>query len=315
LPGVESVGLIGILHLETLRSSNLEINVDGVEPPAGRDFYEIDRTVVDSGFFDAAGIRIVRGRNFNDIDLPESLPVVIINQAMAQKFWPGEDAVGHIIRDVDGDDLTVVGVVTDAKIRTIGESPRPFVYQPYSQTYEPFLNVIARTSIDAEQTALDLLAIGRELDPELWVWEAKTMEQHLGIMLLPARLSAVLLSAFAGLALALASIGLYGIVSYAVSRRTREVGIRMSLGADGAAVVRMLVGSGMKLVAAGSVMGLAIAFLAARLMSGLLFNVEALDPTTFVLVPVVLVGAAVVAAYIPARRASRVDPASALRRE
>jgi ABC-type antimicrobial peptide transport system permease subunit len=234
---------------------------------------------------------------------------------MARKFWPEEDAVGRTIRQMDGPDLMVVGVATNAKIHSLGEAPRPFIYQPYSQVYASFVNVVARTSIDPERTALDLLAAGREIDPELWVWEAKTMERHLGIMLLPARLSAVLLTAFAALALALATIGLYGIVSYAVSRRTREVGIRMSLGADGASVIRMLMGSGMKLVLIGSVIGIAIAFLAARLLAGLLFNVRALDVTTFLLVPAVLVAAAMIAAYIPARRASRVDPASALRTE
>jgi putative ABC transport system permease protein len=141
------------------------------------------------------------------------------------------------------------------------------------------------------------------------------MESHLGIMLLPARLSALILSAFAALALTLATIGLYGVVSYAVARRAREVGIRMSLGADGGSVIRMLMGSGLKLVAVGSIIGLAVAFAAARLLGGLLFNVSALDPMTFLLVPLVLGAAAMLAAYIPARRASRVDPASALRTE
>jgi putative ABC transport system permease protein len=209
----------------------------------------------------------------------------------------------------------VVGVVSDAKIRTLGEAPRSFIYRPYSQQYQSYLFVLAQTSLDAERTALDMLAAGRELDPNLWAWEAKTMDQHLGIMLLPAGLSAILLTAFAVLALTLASIGLYGIVSYAVSRRTREVGIRMSLGADGGRVVWMLMGGGMKLVATGSVIGLLLALAAARLVGGLLFNVSTLDLATFLFVPVVLMGAALTAAYIPARRASRVDPASALRTE
>jgi putative ABC transport system permease protein len=220
-----------------------------------------------------------------------------------------------MIRRESSDDLMVVGVVSNAKIRSIGEAPRSFVYRPYSQVYQSFLFVLARTSMDPERTALDMLAAGRELDPEFWVWEAKTMERHLGIMLMPARISAFIISAFAILALTLASIGLYGIVSYAVARRTREVGIRMSLGADGSRVVRMLMSSGLKLVAVGSVTGLAIAFAAAKLVSGLLFNVSSFDLMTFLTVPLVLGTAAMLAAYIPARRASRVDPASALRAE
>jgi predicted permease len=315
LPGVISVGLTGNLHLNTLSTSTTSINVDGVEPPPGRESHSIDTTSVDTGFFDAARMRILQRRNFNEHDLPDSPAVAIINQNMARKFWPNEDPVGRMLRREDGNDLMVVGVASDAKIRSLGEPPRSFLYRSYSQAYQSFYFVLARTSIDPERTALDMLAAGRELDPNLWAWEAKTMDRHLGVMLLPARLSALILSAFAILALALASIGLYGIVSYAVSRRTREVGIRMSLGADGAHVVRMLMGSGMKLVAVGSMIGLLVALAAARLVGGLLFNVSTLDLTTFLLVPIVLIGAAMMAAYIPARRASRVDPATALRTE
>jgi predicted permease len=316
LPGIEAVGLIGNIHLNSLGSTyNYEINVDGVEPPPGRDFHIVDYSQVDPGFFDAAGIGIVRGRNFNDRDLPDSLRVAIINQTMARKFWPGQDPIGRTIQREGSGDLTVVGVATDAKIRSIGEEPRSFIYRPYSQAYASFLNVLARTSIDPERTALDLLAAGRELDPELWVWQAQSMIQHLEIILLPARLSAVVLSALAVLALALAAIGLYGIVSYAVSRRTREVGIRMSLGADSGGVLRMLMASGLKLVAVGGVIGIIVAFAAAKLVSGLLFNVSSFDVMTFVLVPVVLGVAAMLAAFIPARRASRIDPAAALRAE
>jgi predicted permease len=315
LPGVVSVGLTGNLHLNTLSTSTTSINVDGVEPPPGRESHSIDTTSVDTGFFDAAGMRILQGRNFNDQDLPDSPRVAIINQNMARKFFPDENPVGRILRRDDGNDFTVVGVVSDAKIRSLGEPPRSFLYRAYSQSYTTYYFALARTTIDPERTALDMLAAGRELDPNLFAWEAKTMDRHLGVMLLPARLSALILSAFAMLALALASIGLYGIVSYAVSRRTREVGIRMSLGADGPRVVRMLMGGGMKLVAVGAVIGLLAALAAARLVGGLLFNVSTLDLATFVLVPTILIGAAMAAAYIPARRASRVDPATALRTE
>jgi predicted permease len=316
MPGVEAVGLIGNIHLNTLGSTyNYEINVAGVEPPPGRDFHIVDYSQVDPGFFAAAGVGIVSGRNFNDQDLPESPRVAIINQAMARRFWPGQDSLGRTIQRMGAGDLTVVGVATDAKIRSIGEEPRSFIYRPYSQAYTSFLNVLARTSLDPERTALDLMAAGRELDPELWVWQAKAMKQHLDIVTLPARLSAVILSAFSVLALALAAIGLYGIVGYGVSRRTREVGIRMSLGADRATVIRMLMSSGLRLVAVGGLVGLVMAFAAAKLVSGLLFNVSSFDLMTFLLVPLVLGAAAMLAAYIPARRASRVDPASALRAE
>ena len=317
IPGVESVGIIDNLHLNTTSTQTTAFNVDGVEPSPDRDSHLADRATVDPEFFDAAGIRILRGRNFNDRDLADNPLVAIISEAMAKKFWSSaERAIGQMLRDDDDDlDLQVVGVASDAKVRSLGEAPRSFIYIPYSQNYSTFHTVVARTTLDPDRLALDLLATGRQVDPDLWVWEAKSMDKHLGIMLLPARLSALLLSVFAALALALASIGLYGIVSHAVSQRTREVGIRMSLGADGGSVIRMLMRSGLRLVAVGSVIGLLLSFGLSQLLSGLLFGVEAFDPFTFFAVPAVLVGAAVFAAYVPARRASRIDPVVALRTE
>ena len=313
ISGVQAVGLTSNLHLNTLSTNTIRINVAGVEPPPEREGHDVDRTEVDAGFFDAMGIRILRGRNFNSTDREDSPPVAIISQALASRFWPGEDAVGRLLERQGVDDLTVVGVASDAKVRSIGEVPRSLVYLPYDQDYAAFVTVIARTRLDAEGTTLQMLATARALDPEAWLWEAKTMEEHLGIVLLPARLSAILLVVFAVLALTIASIGLYGVVSYAVSQRTREMGIRMSLGADANTVIKMLTVSGMKLVAVGGVVGLALALLVARLLSQLLFGVGAFDPLTFVTVPALLGGVALLAAYFPARRASRIDPVSALR--
>lgn len=315
IPGVEAVGVTGYLQLNTLRKQTTEINVDGVAPPPGRDEYDIDYAEVDAGFFEAAGIRIVSGRNFTDADREDAPLVAIISEAMAQRFWPGENAVGRLLLRSGGDNLRVVGIASDTKVRSLGEAPRPFLYRPFSQDYTTFLTVIARTSRDPARVVLELQAAARELDPDLWVWDPKTLERHIGILLLPARLSALLLAAFALLALGLASVGLYGIVSYAVSQRTREMGIRMSLGADAATVVRMLVGNGMKLVAVGGIIGLVLAFGLARMLTQMLFGIGSFDPVTFVVVPALLVAVALLAAYLPARRASRVDPVSALRAE
>jgi predicted lysophospholipase L1 biosynthesis ABC-type transport system permease subunit len=209
----------------------------------------------------------------------------------------------------------VVGVARDAKVLDLGESPQPFIYLPYSQSYAAFTQIVARTSGDPERTALDMVATARQLDPDLILWAPTTMERHLGFVLLPARLSAWILSAFALLAVALASVGLYGIVSYSVSQRTREVGIRMSLGANVRAVTLLLMGSGMKLVAVGSVVGLVLSFLASRALSGLLFGVDALDALTFAAAPTILITVAAVSAYVAAHRASRINPVNALRAE
>jgi len=216
---------------------------------------------------------------------------------------------------VDDEDLTVVGVATTAKIRSLGETPRPFAYVPFSQRYTSDLTVVAKTGADAERTTVDIMAAARELDPQLWIWEAKTMARHLGIVLLPARLSALLLSAFAAVALALACIGLYGIVSYSVSQRSREVGIRMSLGAGSGSVVGMLMGSGLKMVGIGAAFGVVASLAAAPALASLLFGVQSTDVASFVVMPLTLIVVATVAAYVPARRASRIDPVRALKAE
>ena len=317
LPGVEAIGFIDNLHLNSLSTQSTGFNVDGHVPPPGQEAFLADRAAVDPGFFEAAGIQILRGRNFNEADLPDSQPVAVISDAMAQRFWRDGDAVGRLMRrpDEDNPDLLIVGVARDAKVRTLGEAPRNMVYLPFSQQFARSLTIVARTTADPEQTALALIGAGREVDPDLWVGEAKTMRRHLALMLLPAQLAAFILSAFGVLALALAAIGLYGVVSYGVAQRTREVGIRMALGADGGAVVRLLAASGLKLVMVGGAVGLIVALVVTRLLSGLLFGINTIDPLTFIGVPLVLGGTALFAAYLPARRASRINPVAALRTE
>ncbi|HEY7820536.1 MAG TPA: FtsX-like permease family protein, partial [Vicinamibacteria bacterium] len=315
LPGVTAVGATGNIHLNTLSTQNIDINVDGVEPPPERSAHMVDRAEVDAGFFEAAGVRILRGRNFESYDLPDSQQVAIVNEALVEKFFPGQDALGRLLRRENGKDLLIVGVASTAKIRSLGEAPRPFVYRPRSQNHTSYLTLVAKCERDPERVALDMMAAARELDPELWIWEAKSMARHLGIVLLPARLSAILLSAFAVLALVLASIGLYGIVSYSVAQRSREVGIRMSLGAGAGSVVSMLMRSGLKLVVIGGILGIGGAFLMAPALANLLFGIRPTDLVAFIAMPLVLALVAALSAYIPARRASRIDPVRALKAE
>jgi predicted permease len=314
-PGIEAVGAINNIHMNTTSTQMIDVNIDGVEPPTGRSAWEIDRASADPAFFEAAGIPIVKGRNFEETDVPDGTLVAIVNQVMADQFWPGEDAIGKVLRRPGGDELVVVGVTETTKVRTIGEAPRPFIYTAYSQYYASFLTAVIKTQglpEDALQTGFRIL---REMDPEALVVETKTMDEHLGIMLLPGRLGVLLSSLFAVVALCLATIGLYGIVSFAVSRRRREVGIRMSLGAEPGRVVREILREGMVLALVGAGIGVAISLAGGRVLESLLFGVSAFDPITLVGVPTGLIGVAFLAAYFPARKASRVDPVRALKAE
>ena len=317
LPGVTDVGIVCNIHLNLVNTMFLDINVDGVSPPPGRSAHYVDFTSVDPGFFAVAGIRLLEGRNFDEGDRSDGAPVTIVNEAFVERFWPGESALGRTI-DVAIEgwvDPMIVGVVSTAKIRGLGEAPRPFMYLPYAQETNAWTSVIARTRGDAQATARDLYRLLRESYPEAIISENKTMAEHIGIMLIARRLSAVLATVFAIVALTLATIGLYGVVSYAVSRRAREMGIRMSLGAEPTSVVRLMVKGGMRLVVFGGVFGLLAALATSRVLSGFLYGVSTFDPVTLTVVPTTLLGVAFLAAYIPARRASRVDPVRSLKAE
>jgi predicted permease len=318
LPGVRSVGYTGNMHLNTLNTSFARVGVDGVEPPEGQPYHQVDNATIAEGFLDAVGIPLLEGRDFARTDVPGGDEVVIVNEAFVRRFFPDaargdlRRALGRVVHLADTD-ARVVGVVATAKIRQLGEEPRPFLYRNHHQTPSRTVTLVARTSGGADRTARDMLRAARALDRDALVTESTTMERHLSIMLLPRRLGALLVAGFAFLALVLASIGLYGVVSYAVARRVREVGIRLSLGADARSVVWMLASDGMRLVAIGAAVGMAVSAVLAQLLSRLLFGLPALDPVTFAGVPILLGCVALLAAWIPARRASRVHPADALR--
>jgi len=311
-PDVQAAGLIDNLLLNNVTIQTVHVEVDGVEPPPGQDYFSVDNAVIDGGFLEAAGVTLLAGRNIDEDDLEGTEAVALVNETFARRFFPDGDPVGRTIRIRDSETL-VVGMTRDTRVRNIGEDPRPFIFRSYRQVYSTFVNIVARTSGDAGSLALEMMAAAREMDPEIMVVDSRTMERHLAVQLLPRRLGAMVVAAFAILALILASIGLYGVVSYAVARRSREVGIRLSLGAEPRSVVRMLTGGGMRLVAMGGVVGLVLSALLARLLSSLLYGISVLDPLTFLGVPVVLGMVAFLAAWLPARRASRVNPVVALK--
>jgi predicted permease len=314
LPGVESVGMIDLIHMEQLNTQTIRVVVDGVENPPGRDFHSVDYAEIDEHFLEAGGVDLVTGRGFGPDDRADSEEVALVSEEFVRRFFPEGGAVGRTIV-INDDPVQVVGVTTDHKVRQLGEPTRPFVYINHLQSPSNYMWVVARTAGDDDRLVLDMIAEARALDPEIIVAAAKTMERHLAVVLLGRELGAMVVGGFALLALLLASIGLYGVVSYAVARRAKEVGIRLSLGADNGSVIRMLTGSGMKLVAVGGAVGLLLAAAASQLLSRLLYGVPPLDAATFVTVPVVLGIVAFLASWVPARRVTRIDPVGALRSE
>ncbi len=316
LPGVTRAGAISNPHLNTLNRMIIDARVDGVAPPPGRSAHSVDFTSVDADFFAAAGIPILEGRNFREEDRRDGTPVAIINEAMARRFWPGESPLGRTIQLEAGfPDPMVIGVARTAKIRSLEESPRPFIYLPFAQEFNYWVTVLATTRGDPTATARELHRLLRTTYPDVIVTKSTTLAEHIGIMHVARRLSALLASAMAGLALFLAAVGLWGVVSFAVAMRTREMGIRMALGSEPRGVVALMLRGGMRLVILGGGVGLAAGLLVSRGLSRLLFGVSALDPLTLAAGALVLLLTGAVAAYVPARRASRADPVTALRAE
>jgi predicted permease len=317
LPGVERVGAISNPHLNTLNTMILDVNAGGVQPPAGRSAYTVDFTSVDEGFFEVAGIDLLEGRTFDAGDRADGMPVAIVNEAMARRFWPGRSPLGQTIQvEVPGwPDVTVVGVVRTAKIHSLSEDPTPFLYLPYGQEFNAWVTVLAKTRGDATATAQSTFRLLREDYPKLVVTGTKTLEEHVGVMFILRRLSVTLSGVFAVVALALAVMGLYGVVSYAVARRAREMGIRLSLGAAPKSVIALQLKDGMQLVGAGAGLGILAASAVAQGLSGFLYGVSVFDAVTFGSVIAVLALVALVATYVPARRAGRVSPVEVLNRE
>ncbi len=313
-PGVEAVGLIDNMLLNLLSEQDKPVNVAGFRPPKGQPGFQVMWSAIDSGFFDAAGVTLVSGRSITAADGPDAPRVVVINEAMAKQFWPTVDPIGRTVR-VDTTQYRVVGVARTTKVRTLGEAPRPFMFLSFRQSSSETVMMVARSRGDAEAVATEMLHALHAVDPSLMVIQSKTMARHLATMMLPARLGAFAFALFAAVGLTLAVIGVYGVVSYAVARRTREVGIRVAVGADPTAVIQLLMREGMILVVIGGVVGLALGFAVTRVLAGLLYGVATLDPLTFVAAPILLVGVGAAACFIPARRATAIDPAVVLRTE
>ncbi len=310
-PSIDKVAMTDAVPLGVAVQSRGYV-LPGVPSERPDGIHDVDHANVAPGYFDALSIAVLRGRAFERSDV-EGEEVVLVNEAFVDRYYPGQNLVGRTIESGSGDPIRIIGITATTKIRTLGEDPRPAVYQLHGQTSLGSIQVIARGS----GTSSELLATTRqildEIDPNMVLMDAKTMTEHLALMLFPPRMAALLLSVFGGLALALSAIGIYGVVSYAVSKRTRELGIRMAVGASAKDVVRMAIGGAMRLVVVGGVVGVGLAAAVTWSISGFLYGIGSADLATFGAIPVILAGVALLAAFIPARRVSRVDPVQALR--
>ena len=319
LAGVRSAAVTTNLPLYR-QGNSISIQIDGrPEPPPGKELIVVTR-MISPGYFETMGIPLVSGRRLTEHDTEKSPNVVVITETMAHRFWPGEDPVGKRISagrvTSDADWIQVVGVVKDVRQFELSANPKPQMYLSYRQA-EFFWpeDLVVRTDVEPASLVAAVRQAVWEIDKDQPVSNIRTMDDILADSIARQRFSMLLLGVFAAVALLLAAVGIYGVMSYSVAQRTHEIGIRMALGAQTSAVLKLAVGYGLKLVVAGVAIGLLAAFALTRLMSTLLFGITPTDPATFALISLLLISVAAIASYIPARRATKVDPLIALRYE
>lgn len=317
LPGVASAAVTTNLPLYR-QGNSIGIFIDGrPDPQPGQELIVVTR-IVSPSYFETMGIQLVKGRFLSDQDVTSGQRVVVISEAMANKFWPGEDPIGKRLAGgrvrSPQEWRHVVGVVKDVRQFELTAEPRPQMYLTYRQAgfFAP-RDLVVKTTVDPSSLASAVRKTVWEIDKDQPVASIRTMDEILSESIARQRFSMLLLAIFAGIALALAAVGIYSVMSYSVTRRTQEIGIRMALGAPRGAVLRLAIGRELKFVLVGLVIGIGVSLALTRLMTSLLFGVTPSDPVTFVSISLVLVGASLLASYLPARRATRVDPITALR--
>jgi putative ABC transport system permease protein len=317
LPGVSSAGTIDILPLNGGNTSRFFVDGEPAPPPGQET--EANVRVVSDTYFKTLGVPLLSGRMFDERDGPDKPGVVIIGKTVADRLFAGRDPVGRKLRysASQGTPDLIVGVVGDVKTTGLDESVRPVLYYPFRQSAAPIANFVLRTDVDPNALATSIRKEVRDLEPNAAILNLNSMDQM--IAQTPAsfmrRFPALLISIFALVALLLASIGIYGVVSYSVSQQTHYIGVRMALGANSSDILRMVLKEGLLLAIAGVGIGIAAAFGLMRLLRTLLFEVSTSDAMTFTLVAGALFVVALLACYLPARRATKVDPLVALRYE
>jgi predicted permease len=308
LPGVSSAGLTWVLPLGFLRI------YQRFQLPGEDRLHVADVNTVSPGYFETLRIAIVAGRAFDAGDREGAPPVVIINQTAARQLWPGQSALGQQISD-GGQTYTVVGIARDGKYGSLGEEPRAMIYRAFAQAPSGMTSLVVRTLPGAPRIDRPVREIALALDPDLPVQTNAPYEQVIGVSLLPNRAAAATTGALGVVGLLLAAVGLFGVLSYAVSQRTREIGIRIALGADRLDVHKLVLRQGVRLTVIGLAIGGPLAFAAAQLIRGMLYGLSPADPLAFGAVAVLLVIVGLLAGYVPARRATATDPINVLRSE
>lgn len=313
--GIEAAGLIDGLPL-TLNISNSPVQIEGKPETRPGDSPMANWYVITPGYIQAMQTKLISGRDLDARDTKDKPHMVLVNEAFARQLLPGEDAVGRRFRQgKTGSWMQIAGVVEDGKYRSLGESPSPTVFDNMEQSWRSNTTLVARSPLsEAETTRLLRRAVG-ELDPSLTIYDAGSLNSELALALFPARLVAVILASFGLLAVVLAATGVYGIMAYAVTRRTREIGIRMALGAAAPQVLRVVLARTGVLLIVGTILGLAMAYEGGQFFGQILYGVSAHDPVTYVCAIALMAVVAFVACWVPARRAIKVDPLTALRME
>ncbi len=312
LPGVQSVSMASALPLA---AGGMRLQRPaGLTRPAVNEPISIDIVRIAPRFLETIGLPLLRGRDFQSLDTEQSAPTIIVNETMAAKFWPGENPLGRTFSDGDTS-FEVVGVARDTKYRNLREPPRMTMYRPLTQFYSPNINLLVRTRSDTTAMLPAIQNRLRSLEPGIAVFNVRTLNEHVDRSLYVERVQSFLLSLFGLLALLLTGVGIYGVVAFTVSQRTRELGIRMALGAQKRDVLKLILRRGLTLAAWGTGLGLIGSFWLARLLSNQLYGITPHDPATFAAVSLVVVAIVLLASFIPARRATKVDPMVALRYE
>ena len=317
LPGVRQVGIASALPLDG-SDLTLSFTVRGRPPVPKNDEPATAIVVATPEFLSAMGIPVIRGRNYTRDAQPGTPKEVVVSREFVRRFFPNEEPLGQYINlgwSQNGDRRggTIIGVVGDVKQGALDQETQPLLYLPYAQAPVENLRIVARTSVPPVSLTKSVRAAVREVDRELPVFAIRLLEDYIATAIGPQRFYAVLVGIFAAVALALAAVGLYGVIAYAVSQRTHELGVRVALGATSSRIASMVVAQGLGLTIGGAVVGVMAAVLVTRVLGALLYGVSALDPVTFVVVLLVLLVVATVASYVPARRAARVDPLVAMR--